>query len=73
MFLKRPCSKTEVFGEIVDALNVQFVSNTRIGLVNKRILGIALIDNYEVWNYVESTFLGKTAFLKSHHRSWIVV
>jgi hypothetical protein len=73
MFLKRHSSKTEVFAEVVDALKVQFLSNTRIGLVNKRISGIALIENYEVRNYVESTFLGKTAFLKSHHRSWIVV
>ena len=48
MFLKRHSSKTEVFVEVMDALNVQFLSNTRIGLVNKRILGIALIENYEV-------------------------
>ena len=69
MFLKRHFSKTELFGEVADALNVQFLNNTWIGLVNTRIPGIALIENYEVWNYVESTFLGKTAFLKSHHRS----
>lgn len=66
MFLKRHSSQTEVFAEVVDALKVQCLSN-------KRIPGIALIENYEVRNYVESTFLGKTAFLKSHHRSWIVV
>jgi hypothetical protein len=50
MFLKpeRHFSKTEVFGEVVDVLNVRFLSNTRIGLVNKRIPGIALIENYEV-------------------------
>jgi hypothetical protein len=43
MFLKpeRHFSKTEVFGEVVDVLNVQFLSNTRIP-------GIALIENYEV-------------------------
>ena len=51
MFLKRHSSKTEVFGEVMDALNIQFLSNTQIGIVNKRIMGIALIENYEVCLY----------------------
>ncbi len=50
MFFKRYSCKTEVFGEVMDGLNVQFLSNIRIGLVNKRIMGIALIENYEVCN-----------------------
>jgi hypothetical protein len=48
MFSKRYSCKTEVFGEVMDGLNVQFLSNIRIGLVNKRIMGIALLENYEV-------------------------
>jgi hypothetical protein len=51
MFPKRYSCKTEVFGEVMDGLNVQFLSNIRIGLVNKRIMGIALLENYEVCYY----------------------
>ena len=61
MFLKRHFSKTEVFGEVVDALNVQFLSNTRIYLVNKQIPGIALIENYEVW--INGFFARRSALL----------